>query len=253
MAYRTPYWETKRMEEEKRADRLAEIASREAGLTKRARVAATPARPAATPRAEAPYLPESLKEGRLGDIMRASPKELESIYERMPEAERPVHLIRGAEESYFSPGTRQEYGDLRTAMAGFRQRPAAVAKLGAEAEDIRYGTEFKRGLEDVLAGTVRAYGREAETRAGEAALGLREAERGISLRDEAGVMAAAAAEAEVARPSAPAKPGRKMRPSLKRLWRLTPPGAALYGYKNIADWIEHGIKEGYEYAFPRTK
>lgn len=135
MAYRTPYWETKRIDEEKRAARLAETVAREAGLTERARIAATPKEPAATkpvatPKAEVPFLPEKLEEGRLGDIMRASPKELEAIYERMPETERPIHVIRGEKESYFSPGTKQEYGDLRTAMTGFRQRPAETTAAG---------------------------------------------------------------------------------------------------------------------------
>lgn len=152
-ARRTPWWVGEKTREEKRADRMAEIGAKEAGLTERARIAATPKktvatrRPAATPRAEAPYLPERLEEGRLGDIMRASPKELEAIYERMPETERPVHIIRGEKESYFSPGTRQEYGDLRTAMAGFRQRPAETTAAGRLSAAVK-GQERKQMFED---------------------------------------------------------------------------------------------------------
>lgn len=84
------------------------------------------------PKAKAPYLPESLEKGRLGDIMRASPKELESFYEGLPVAERPIHVIHGEESSWTNPLTHQTYGDLRTAMTGFRQRPAettAAARL----------------------------------------------------------------------------------------------------------------------------
>lgn len=77
----------------------------------------------ARPAPEVPYLPESREKGRLGDIMRASPKELRGIYERMPTEERPIHTIRGTEQAYWSPGTKREYGSLRTAMTGFRPRP----------------------------------------------------------------------------------------------------------------------------------
>jgi hypothetical protein len=83
-----------------------------------------------TPAAEVLYLPESREKGRLGEIMRASPKELEAIYEKMPETERPVEAIRGTESTYWSPGTRQEYGDLRTAMTGFKQPPAEATAAG---------------------------------------------------------------------------------------------------------------------------
>lgn len=88
----------------------------------------------ARPISEVPYLPESRERGRLGDIMRASPKELRDIYERMPIEERPVHIIRGERQSYLSPGTGQEYSDLRTAMTGFRQRPAAELRSALESK-----------------------------------------------------------------------------------------------------------------------
>lgn len=94
--------------------------------------------------AEVPYLPEDREKGRLGNIMKASPEELRGMYERMPEEERPVHLIRGERQSYFSPGTRQEYGDLRTAMTGFRQRTEPKEAKGKmltpyQAEQLRRG------------------------------------------------------------------------------------------------------------------
>jgi hypothetical protein len=56
---------------------------------------------------------------------------------------------------------------------------------------------------------------------------------------------------------------RKVRPSVKRFaWEGTPtrtgltlPGllAPVYGFKNIADWLEHFTKKGYEYAFPKVR
>lgn len=262
MAYRTPYWETRRIDEEKRAARLAETATREAGATRRARVAATPGRSVATrsvatPRAEAPYLPESLKEGRLGDIMRASPKELEAIYERMPEGERPIETIRGTERAFWSPGTKQEYGDIRTAMTGFRQRPATPLKT-AQAEQIRSGIESERRLRGSVESILR-------TRAEEQAFGLKEAKREVRLRDEAGIEAAMEAETEaeaevLAEAAKPVKPGRKLRPSLKRfLWEGRPEigapglGAPIKGYFDIADLLGEYLGKGYEYAFPRTK
>lgn len=209
--------------------------------------------------AKIPYLPEEHREGRLGDIMRASPGELEKIFERMPTSERPVHAIRGTKQSWFSPGTKREYGDLRTAMTGFRPQPAAAAKTRAEAEEIRHGTEFKRGLGDVLTGTVEARRKEAASTAEEAELGVSEIRRNIRLRDEA---EAEAGEAEAARirieedrskTVLPAKPGRTINPALKRAWRLSPVGAAFHGYKNIADWLAYGAEEGAEWAFPRIK
>lgn len=78
----------------------------------------------------APYLPVSREEGRLGDIMRAAPEELGVTYEETPTAQRPIEVIRGAERTYWSPGTRREYGTLREAMTGFRARPPETAAAG---------------------------------------------------------------------------------------------------------------------------
>ena len=104
-------------------ERRGELALRAVEKPERASSRLSTARPIS----EVPYLPESReKKGALADIMRASPKELENIYERMPEGERPVHIIRGERQSWFSPGTNQEYGNMRTAMSGFKQRPASA-------------------------------------------------------------------------------------------------------------------------------
>ena len=77
------------------------------------------------PKPTVPYLPEREEEGPLGEIMKAAPTGVQTAYERMPIEERPIELIRGTERTYWSPGTRQEYGDIRTAMTGFKPRPEA--------------------------------------------------------------------------------------------------------------------------------
>ena len=87
------------------------------------------------PKPTVPFLPETEEEGPLGEIMKASPAGIQTAYERMPTEERPIELIRGTERTYWSPGTRQEYGDIRTAMTGFKPRPEAERRdVGATAD-----------------------------------------------------------------------------------------------------------------------
>lgn len=153
---------------------------------------------------------------------------------------------------------------VRRAKRGATPRePAAIEKTRAEAAEIRYGTKFKRGLEDVLAGSVKAYERRASTEAEEAGLGVSEERRRIRRRDEAETIArieAEEVEVEAAKPPAPAVPGRKIRPSLKRfLWEGRPeigrPGllAPIKGYSDIAKLLGEAGEEAYKWAFPRTK
>jgi hypothetical protein len=141
------------------------------------------------------------------------------------------------------------------------KQSAEISKLGAlerlrgaEAERVSYGTEFERGKRGTVESILEARGRQTEAGAREAELGISEMERDIRLRDEAGVVAQTRAAAPPAAvPRVPAKSGRTVNPVLKKAWHLSPPGAALYGYKNIADWLGYGAKKGAEWAFPRTK
>ena len=159
-------------------------------------------------------------------------------------------------------GREQEFArPVQTAEIG--RLGAATGKLGAEAEETRYGTEFERGIRGSLEDIIRSKGRFGEARTGEAELSLREGLREERLRDEAEVKA----EAKAARvtdikpgPEVTAKPRRKMRPGLKKfLWEGWPEigapglGAPVKGYLDIADLLGRGIKGGYEYAFPRSR
>ena len=196
---------------------------------------------------------------------KAGPAGVEAFYDRGPEKRTAV--VPFSDKLPYHGAERAEL--VRAAKLGVRPREAAGAeKLRAEAGEIKYGTEFKRDLEDVLKGIVTAEGRQAVTAAEEAELGFSEAERGVSRRDIAEEEARLGAETgaeiraeEEARAKAEAaRPGRRMQPGLKRaLWEGTPTkfgtlpglGAPLYGYKNIADWLREGMKKGYEYAFPQ--
>lgn len=138
---------------------------------------------------------------------------------------------------------------------------AGVEKAGAEAElrraqagEERRSTRFTRGRESTLEGILEARGRQAGYEAAEAGLSVSEAERDIRLRDEAEARTGAeAAKPAIPEPEVIPEPGRTINPLLKKLGRLSPPGAALYGYKNIGDWMGYGAKKGYEWAFPRTR
>ena len=148
-------------------------------------------------------------------------------------------------------GREQEFArPLQTAEIG---RSRALAGKGeAEAEKVRYGTEFQKGvrgtIEDIL-----------EASAAEAKLGITEEERRIRLRDEAEIEAAKPLAIEEVS-AAPEKPTRKLRPSIKRfLWEGQPeigaPGllAPIKGWHDISKLLREGLGESYEYAFPRGR
>ena len=269
-ARRTSHWENQKLDARRRANRLAEIDAAAAGQNERARIAASvaTARPTMgateTPAAEVPYLPESRRSGRLGTIMQAGPKELRKMWEEMPAEEAPIETIRGTERAFWSPGTKQEYGNLRTAMTGFKQPPATASLQAAQAEEVRYGTGFKRGARGTLEDILKSQAEQGRIAAKEAGLGVTEEERRIRLRDEAEVEVAEAATArsfaEETPPPEPAKPARKMRPELKKwLWEGQPEigapglGAPVKGYLDLFKLLGIGAEEIYDYAFPRGK
>ena len=157
----------------------------------------------------------------------------------------------GREQEFARPKQRAEISRLG-ALEGLR---------GAEAEEVRYGTEFERGTRGTLEDILRSRGRQVGAGAREAELGVSEMERDIRLRDEAEERAEIeAAMPSTIEPEAPAEPGRKMRPGLKKaLWGGEPyrGGVGFFGspkgYFDVAEMLKSGIKRGYEYAFPRTK
>ena len=121
------------------------------------------------PRAETPYLPEDRERGSMGKIMQASPEELRGFHERMPVQDKPIHMIRGTQQSYFNPNTRQEYGDLRTAMTGFKPRSAGLkseerrATAGLKSQE-RRATEAEAGqMSRVTLGAERDFFKEQAT------------------------------------------------------------------------------------------
>lgn len=194
---------------------------------------------------------------------------------------------RALRESRMAELERAEVGTTRRAEmkeAGLRERlgkeqefarplqTAETRRLGAraglreaEAGKVRYGTEVEKGLRSTVEDIVGLKKRMGVAKTGEAELGLREALREEGLRDEAEITAEAARplDIEEEEPTVPARPERRMRPSVKRfLWEGTPTrtgltlpglGAPIYGYKNIADWLKYGMKKGYEYAYPGAR
>lgn len=191
--------------------------------------------------------------GQSGERKRRYGKEIEEM----------LAASRMAEIKRLQTGETKRRGMIEAGLGERLKKTQEFARPGQEAatERVRYETEFEKGargtIEDILKSKA-AFGR---TSAEEAALGLSEGRREISLRDEAETEAEAATA--VSAPEVLARPERKMRPDLKRmLWEGTPTktgftlpglGAPVYGYKNIADWLEGGMQKGYDWAFPRGK
>jgi hypothetical protein len=146
-------------------------------------------------------------------------------------------------------GREQEFArPLETAKAGYFG--AEARKTGAEAEKVRYGTEFEKGLKETLKGIVGAERRLGEAVAGERELGLSEAEREIRLRE------GAEAEAEAARPfvgeaetAAPARPVGRAKSLIEKILGYTLPGGS--AYSPMRDWLERDREE--EFAYPGVR
>jgi len=147
-------------------------------------------------------------------------------------------------------GKRQKAG---FAFEGPGKR-AGTRETVARAERAEYGLEFEKGLEPTLKRMVK----QKEE--------LTDLDIEVIEEELKGLRAVPEVKKAVAKPVAPArvaKPRRKLRPPIKKfLWEGTPtklglrlPGllAPAYGYKNIADWLGHFAKKGYEYAYPRGR
>lgn len=135
-----------------------------------------------------------------------------------------------------------------------REQEFARPLQRAETEKVRYGTEFEKGLEGSLEDIIKA-------RAEEAGIGVSEARREIRLRDEGEVEAARISDIEEAPMVEAARPRRKLRPSiarplfggppLKRGFEAPPLLAPTGGWGALKDFLNLGVKKGYEWAFPR--
>jgi len=161
---------------------------------------------------------------------------------------------------------------FRAARSGTRPREAAgIEKTRAEAAGIRYGIASERGTEGLVEDILKAKGAMGKAKVEELNLAIKEAQRGARLRDEAEITEAErleaariAEETEMPSPEA-AKPGRKLRPSIKKALfggpiseasTLTP--APLFSPKGgwgeaYESFLGRPLKEAYEYAFPRSR
>lgn len=138
---------------------------------------------------------------------------------------------------------------LQTAEAG--RLKARTGLREAEAEKIRYGTEFGRDVEETLKDIIGAEGRLGEAVAGERELGLSEERRRLRFGEEAET------EVEAARPFieetetvAPARPVGRAKPLLERILGYTLPGGSIYS--SLRDRLRRS-KEEEEYAYPGVR
>lgn len=186
---------------------------------------------------------------------------------QLGETEREKLEQAGLERAQLGETKRKEMTEAglkkRLEMEQAYARPEQKAKIGrlgalgelrrAEAGKVRYGTEFEKGLEGSLEDIIRS-------RAEEAGIGVSEARREIRLRDEGEVEAARISDIEEAPMIEPARPRRELRPSiarplfggppLKRGFEAPPLLAPTGGWGAFKDFLNLGVKEGYEWAFP---
>ena len=173
---------------------------------------------------------------------------------RMEELERAeVGATRrvGMEEAGLGRRLGREQEFARPLKAAETRRVGALGGLReAEAEKVRYGTEFEKGLEETLKGIVGAKRRLGEAVAGERELGLTEAEREIRLREEGETEAEAARPfAREEAPTVPTRPVGRAEPLAKRVLGFTLPGL---GISSLRDWLKRDREEE-EYAYPGVR
>ena len=135
---------------------------------------------------------------------------------------------------------------LQTAEAG--RLKARTGLREAEAEKVRYGTEFERGVEDILKDIIGAKGRLGEAVAEERELGLSEERRRLRFGEEAETEIEAARPLMEELPPALARPEGRAKPLSKKILDFTLPGR---GVSILRDLFRRGERE--EYAYPGVR
>jgi len=152
-------------------------------------------------------------------------------------------------------------GERQRAEFGFKrpEQVARIGEIGARARGARagaareeYGLEFERGLEPTLKDIVKQ-----KKTLGKLDIDVLRKQLRVGaapVEEEAPTVAKPAAVS----PTRVAKPERRMRPWIRREIfggpeAINPLARAAYGYRNIADWLKHFGRKGYEYAFPRSR
>ena len=155
----------------------------------------------------------------------------------------------GMEEAGLGERLGREQEFARPLQAAETRRIGALAGLrGAEAEKVRYGTEFEKGLEETLKGIVGAKRRVGEAVAEERELGLSEERRRLRFGE--------ATEEEAARPlvgeevpTTLKRPVGRAKPFIEEILGYTLPGGS--AYSPMRDWLKRGREE--EFAYPGAR
>lgn len=145
----------------------------------------------------------------------------------------------GREQEFARPLQRAEVGRVG-AVTGLR---------GAEAEKVRYGTEFEKGLESTIEDIVGLKRRMGVAKTEEAEMGISEERRRIRLRDEAEEEAARSLDVEEEVPTVAAKPVEGIRSLARKTLGFTLPGLTA---SSLMNWLRRSKKEE-EYAYPGAK
>lgn len=153
-------------------------------------------------------------------------------------------------------------GALARQRAGFEfeepKQAATIGEIGARARGIRAetaGVEHGLEVEKGLRGTHEEIIKQEKRYRG---LDIKALERGLKEGRAPEVMPPGLEEEPPTTPAVrreAAKPGRRLRPWIKREvlggpTALSPLGRAAYGYRNVADWLKYFGRKGLEYAYP---